>query len=510
MATHYDGEPGLLDWFDASDASAAATAATAASAAASATASAASAAASASLVDAPADTAVAAIVGNPASATSIALSSTYVTGLICPAPSGGDDRAALQAVINTAAAFGANVVLKVGVYLLNLAAHPITAGYSYGLTLPAGIRLIGAGKSATTLRLIANQTVGIDTQGNAIVGNLTLTGGDENVEVADLTIDGNGANQTKLHHGLLFMRTRGCKATRVRVMNVKGTTNFPPNETFHFETQLGIDTTFTDCEAVGTAGTQGSGFSADGATNPRWVGCTAYGMSAGMGFTCWQSTNPSWIACNAYKNGTHGFNVEESLNPIFTGCIAGGQAALGSTPYPYAAGTSLGNTASGFCVNGSANAMLSACSATQNGGTGLTTPLGSGVYGACSGRAVGCNFSANNYGITISDAGTEKLWYFASDTIVAGNTTAQYGLPTGNIASTGVWLSPAPTVPAAGVSLTNPYPFGVTLYLQGGTITLLRIDGADIDIATKTIHLAPGHAVAVWYSVAPTWQWWMD
>jgi hypothetical protein len=440
-------------------------------------------------------------------------SSTYVSGLILPAPSGGDDRAACQAVINTAAVFGANVVAKAGVYLLNLVSHPITAGYSYGLTLPAGVRLIGAGKSATTFRLIANQTVGVDTQGIAIIGNLTLTGGDENVEVADLTIDGNGANQTKLHNGLVFVRARGCKATRVRVMNVKGTGNAPPTETFHFETQLGIDTTFTDCEAIGNAGTQGSGFSANQATNPKWVGCTSFGMSAGMGFTCWQSTNPSWSACNAYKNGTHGFNVEESLAPIFTGCSAGGQGALGSTPYPYAAGTSLGNTGSGFCVNGSHNALLTSCSATKNVSAGLTTPLGSGAYGACSGRAVGCNFSDNAYGVTISDAATAQLWYFASDTLVTGNTTAQYGLPTGNLvtsAEIGRWLSPSPTLPASGTALTNPYPFGVTVYLTGGTISLLRIDGADLDTTTKTVHLAPGHAIGVWYSAAPTWLWVMD
>jgi hypothetical protein len=79
MATHYDGEPGLLEWFDASDAASAAATATANTAAASATASAASAAASASLVGAPADTAIATIVGNPASATSASLKNTYLT-----------------------------------------------------------------------------------------------------------------------------------------------------------------------------------------------------------------------------------------------------------------------------------------------------------------------------------------------------------------------------------------------------------------------------------------------
>jgi len=432
------------------------------------------------------------------------LAASYGRPANAPEPSGGDDRAAIQAVIDTVPA-GGTVLLQHGLYLLSLAPHPVTAGYSCALTLPSGVRLVGAGKAGTTLRLLANQHIGIDTQGVSIIYNRTLTGGDEDVEIHDLTVDGNGANQTKLHNGITFIRTRCAKCTRVRVMNVKGTANFPPNETFHFDTQLGIDTTFTDCEAVGSAGTQGSGFSANSATSVHYAGCTARGMSSGMGFTNWQSQSVTHSGCRAWLNGSNGFNTEESCDVSYSACHAGGVTAVGSD-YPYAAGASLGNTGPGFCINGTRNALISSSSSRRNG-TGLT--LVEGANGA-SGRVTASAFTENNLGVSAATAATLQRWFFDPTNAVSGNTTAQWDFP----ASLGGWQSGpgnivgdvGPTLPPSGVALANPYPWRVSVYIVGG-VTRLRVNEADIDIGTRHLVLDPGMTIKLWYSTVPGWLW---
>ena len=429
------------------------------------------------------------------------LSGTFVK--YAPAPSGGDDQAAIQTVLD-AASPGDTVMLHPGTYLVNLAAHPVTATYSCALAIPSGVRLVGAGMGATTIKLIANQTLGVsNTNGPAIIYNRTLTGGDEDIWIQDLTVDGNGANQTLLQNGIIFVRTRGGGCTRVRVKNVKGTTNFPPNETMHFDTQLGMDTSYTDCEAVGTAGTQGSGFSCNRATLVRYTGCTARGMSAGMGFTNWASQLVSHVNCYAYENYSNGFNSEEGQDVSYTGCHAGGEIAAGGDYY--VAGTSLGNTGSGFAINGTKNAVLTSCVSRKNQ-TGIS--LVEGTNGAA-GRINTCVFNDNTTsGVNANTAATLLRWFIDASTVCEGNTVAAYSLPTGYNTGPGAQISTAPTVPATTVSLVNPYPFRVSVYiLTGQPTSLLRVNGADLNTSTEHIILDPGMDIAFWYSTAPTWIW---
>ena len=418
-------------------------------------------------------------------------------------------RAAIQTKLAEASAAGGGIVyLPEGTYLVDMAPVPGFAGYHAGIVLPSGVTLMGAGRRITTVKLAANEARDATVESASIICNADLDGaGDTDLGVMDLTVDGNAANQTKIHHGITMIRTRGAIFTRVTVKNVRGTGSSPPSETFHFETQLGMDTRYTDCTVVGDAGSTASGFSADNATGIHYKGCIAYGMTASMGFTHYQCRAMSYVGCHAYLNAVHGFNSEESSDVSYLACHAGGEVAPGSSPWPLAAGTTLGNGSSGFVVNGTRNASLVGCTSRKNA-TGLTVP--EGTNGA-SGRVVGCAFLDNSQrGVSFSNAATVLRWFFGNDNIVSGNTTANYDLPTGFTNGPGNEVT-TPVVPASATLFANPYPFVVTVYIvTPGTISLLRVNNADIDITTKSVRLLPGMTIGIWYSVAPTWLWVAD
>lgn len=422
-----------------------------------------------------------------------------------------DARAVIQAMLD-AANPGDVVSLPPGSFLLTLAEVAGFAGYYAGLTIPSGVTLAGSGQSATTLTLAANQTPSMAAgDGVSIIYNADLDGsGDVGVEVRDLTIDGNAANQgTATHNGISWVRTRGARCRRVTVKNVRGQGNAPPDESFHFDTQLGLDTGYLDCTALGDAGSTASGFSANNATAVRYHGCDAYGMTEGMGFTHHECEIVSYLGCHAYLNGDNGFNSEESQGVSYTACHAGGEVASGSSPWPLAAGTSLGNTASGFVVNGTRNALLTSCTARKNA-TGLS--IVEGTAGA-SGRLLGCAITDNTTaGVSCSTAATLLRWQVDNSSIVDNNNggATEYNLPTGWTAGPGNELT-TPAIPASGVAYANPYPFAVTVYITApGTIALLRVNGADIDTGAKSLRLLPGMTVTIFYSAAPSWLWFAD
>lgn len=195
--------------------------------AASAAASAASAALSASLVGAPADTAVAAIVGNPASATSTTLSATYAT-VFTPEKYGAvgngttDDTAAVNAAIAGAAVAGGKVRLQAKTYLCLGALTVPNSGGSALTQKPVKITGVGAtnngywilnpvnGGSVLDLRYTGADTLHpakFDTRGAGtleISGVTFLSGGTDNfpffqttnttVKIHDNAFVGNAAN----------------------------------------------------------------------------------------------------------------------------------------------------------------------------------------------------------------------------------------------------------------------------------------------------------------------------
>lgn len=324
-------------------------------------------------------------------------------------------------------------------------------------------------------------------------------GGDENITVADLTIDGNAANQGSAQHsGLVFMRTRGCSVRRVRVQNCRGTGSSGVNETFHFETALGTDTFYDQCQAVGSAGSTASGFSADQATNVTYANCVARGMSVANGFTHNASRGVVHHGCASYLNGGIGFNDEVSFDVTYDGCVAGGVAA--TTSWPFTAGQSLGNTGDGFTLNGSTRTQLNGCTAQKNGGTGANW---AGTISQC--RLVGGTYTDNLYGIGGSATAQAGGLRVSGNPVVATNTNAQYALASGWHGGESAVFNP--TVPASGVAFTNNFMLDAMVRVKGGVVQYVAVDGTNVGEISGVFIIPGGHTITLNYTTAPTWFW---
>ena len=64
-----------------------------------------------------------------------------------------------------------------------------------------------------------------------------------------------------------------------------------------------------------------------------------------------------------------------------------------------------------------------------------------------------------------------------------------------------------PAVPATTVALTNPYPFDCEVNVNGGTVTVIAIQGGTTGKTSGTFHVGAGKTIAITYTVVPTWTW---
>lgn len=67
----------------------------------------------------------------------------------------------------------------------------------------------------------------------------------------------------------------------------------------------------------------------------------------------------------------------------------------------------------------------------------------------------------------------------------------------------------APAVPATNLALKNPFWRDATIYLSGGTVTDVRVDGQSVGARTM-VRIPSGSTVTLNHSSAPTWSWVLD
>ncbi len=387
--------------------------------------------------------------------------------------------------------------------MVSVAAHPEDKSYLCALVVPANVTVMGAGRGATTVKLLPNQS-----SGYMVLNRRIASTGDENIHFADLTFDGNAAAyRTGLFNGVVMIRGRGIGHTRVRVQNVRGTEGYPPNERFHFDAVLSADVRYFECEAVGSAGSTATGFSANGSTNVSWVSCTARGMSTAHGFTHHGCRNLVCAGCRSYLNAGIGFNSEVSENVLYDHCIAGGSASGMTTAYPFTSGQSLGNSGAGFVINGTTAFVVDNCVSERNRAEGLVS------VGVASGRIIGGVYRDNaSYGVNLYP-GTAPDVRFVGLPLTSGN---HGGWAVGAYAFRGVGavgnlpgrVGAAPPVPASNDWVTNPLPVPVDIYVVGGVITDVYIQDNSSLGPMRLVSLAPQERIAITYSQAPTaWVW---
>lgn len=72
----------------------------------------------------------------------------------------------------------------------------------------------------------------------------------------------------------------------------------------------------------------------------------------------------------------------------------------------------------------------------------------------------------------------------------------------------GLGKQAAPAVPASTVAKTNPFTFACLVRVKGGTVSAITVGGAAAGGATPALVLVDvDEAIALTYTVAPTWDW---
>lgn len=73
----------------------------------------------------------------------------------------------------------------------------------------------------------------------------------------------------------------------------------------------------------------------------------------------------------------------------------------------------------------------------------------------------------------------------------------------------GAWAG-APALAATTVPMTNTSGRAVSVDISGGTVTVVKVDGATTGFTAGTFRLRPGQTIAITYSVAPTVAWYYE
>lgn len=67
-----------------------------------------------------------------------------------------------------------------------------------------------------------------------------------------------------------------------------------------------------------------------------------------------------------------------------------------------------------------------------------------------------------------------------------------------------------PAVPATTVALSNPFYADATVYITGGTVTAIAVDGQATGLTGGSFRVGFGKQITLTYSVIPTWKWIWD
>lgn len=332
------------------------------------------------------------------------------------------------------AAAGKTLYWPAGTYLLPLQAHPSSATTYAMVFVYNKTRMIGAGREATILKL-PNSTA---KPGGATSTNLirNLSAGDEQILIEDLTVDGNGGNQTgqtMQHQGVIFNSVKGAFVKGIKVQNLHGLGYAPDAPTVGDVECMGISfnqcsqSSATDCEVVRTAGSTSTGFSANTSTNVAFVNCRARGMTVSNGFTHNGCRNIVHSNCEAYDNALFGFNSENSEAMVYASCISGGRAANtgGLSSIGYTVDENLGN-GDGWRFFGAVGFQLAGCIGRYNVGNGVT------AQSTSSGNIIGGAYTNNGSAGLRGDSSSTGLMRIVGWPILTSNTAGEIvGLGTG-------------------------------------------------------------------------------
>ncbi|HKR17665.1 hypothetical protein [Rhizorhapis sp.] len=196
------------------------------------------------------------------------------------------------------------------------------------------------------------------------------------------------------------------------------------------------------------------------------------------------------LRCNSYSNGS-GTNKGSALR-IRQGeflSFVGGAAGNAARGVDFTDGVSFGCTFIGQTYENS-----DYCFSNRSANSGAHTVMGSqfsnvatyAIYSSASLSGEPLTFIGNNY--TPSGALVDPSNYSGVRIVHSRSVST-------------------PSLPASTVAATNTTGHSVMVYIWGGTVTAVTVDGFAFGLTSGVFIVQPGSTIAVTYSVAPSWQW---
>ena len=406
-----------------------------------------------------------------------------------------NDTAAVQAAI-TAAGVGGGVYFPAGTYVI-----------SSSLMMLGGQLWVGDGWQS-----VIKQANGSNL--STLVTTSTTSLPTSNVLIRDLMIDGNRTNNTgSTCYGLYLYATQYSMVHRVRVQNMNGDAYRIDGSSSGGFSGTSSTIHLVDCWAYGCAnnGLVTTSFAADvhilggdfgfcGASAITMQGGSSsirdavlWGVTGGPGLTIGaqaiQVTN-----CNVEGNYQQGIVVNQyGSYALISGCKVYDNSTAGNGSYD---GIFI-NGVSGTSVTG---VIVSNCQIFPDafaGGTTQRYAINLGTYHQQ------CQIVGNNVGF----AGSSASWA-PSNSLVTGEGQSDYVVgnpgfnPVGPL-SMGTLVSLAPT----GTTYTNPWGLPVTVYVTGGTVTAIAVNGTATGLTSGAFRLGPGQTIKFTYTGTPAWVW---
>lgn len=431
----------------------------------------------------------------------------YLVGYVTPQDYGAvgngvaHDDAAINAALTAVGNAGGGVVFV----------PPGTYALASGLVIPAdGVRLVGAGRSATIIKPTAGANYDvISTPIPASSGTAGYT--HYHVGVEHLTIDGTsmtgttaGAGNGIHFYGARYSYIRDCYITGVPNWGVLLDGDLTPNFSYSVDIRgnrivngaAGIFATFSEeafivnndiLQANATTAAQQPAFGTQ--SNTGYLVRLVSGYTLLMGNVIGSSGTYTTAAIQVENSGPTRIEGNRFDQVRY-------QAVRSIAPNTVIIGNQIGNpssvgTVEGIRVGANNITVIGNVFDATNGAVHYTYAIAES-----GGPYTGCVYNANN--IVAGTSGAISL--NATSTSIVDNNVGYN--PVGHITS--------PAVPATTVAYTNHFGSSAMVYIAGGTVTAIAVGGTATGFTSGAFRVPANQTITLTYSAAPTWTWFLD
>lgn len=173
--------------------------------------------------------------------------------------------------------------------------------------------------------------------------------------------------------------------------------------------------------------------------------------------------------------------------------------------FDHVKGTAIHTTAPGHIITG--NRLNNPCG--SSGGAAILLGAGSSIVKGNVFQA-----SSPNYSYCIAEAGA-YVGNVVADNVTVVGTTGAVGMNTGstksqihhNVGYNPIGLITAPSMPTSTVAYVNIAGGEFDVFITGGTVTVIAIDGNATGLTSGTFRVGLGQSITITYSAAPSWKW---